>query len=103
MFSPFAARSARVKKFDPPYALVMFLRVQCRRERRYWVAGGGRFRRAVEVSVDPQPVFRSSDQTGYVGDVSLKLWAPTYLMSWWAWCRSMWVWRGGWAYAIPTR
>lgn len=77
VFTPFTARSARVPEFDPPYAQVMFVRVAMfggsSPPRLLVGAGNGT---PVEASVDPQGVFRSPGDAGYVGDVSLKVLNP---------------------------
>ena len=73
VFTPFVARSGRVAELDPPYAQVMFLRVAMLGGSAVpgllVAAGAGA---PVEVSVDPQGVFRSPGGVGYVGDVWLK-------------------------------
>jgi YVTN family beta-propeller protein len=72
VFTPFAQRSARVPKFDPPYAQIMFLRIAMLRgtsaPKLLLAVGDGT---PVEVSVDPQGVFASPGDVHYVGDVSL--------------------------------
>lgn len=73
VFTPFAPRSARAAEFDPPYAEVMFLRVAVFGASSAPVlsiaTGAGT---PVEVTPDPQGVFSSPGDAGYVGDVSLK-------------------------------
>jgi YVTN family beta-propeller protein len=77
VFTSFAACSAPVAEFDPPYAQVMFLRAAmfggASPPNLFLGAGNGT---PVEVSVDPQGVFRSPGDIGYVGDVSLKAISP---------------------------
>jgi hypothetical protein len=73
VFTPFVPRSARVAEFDPPYAEVMFLRVAV-----FGASSAPVLSIAtdagtpVEITADPQGVFRSPGDAGYVGDVSLK-------------------------------
>ena len=73
VFTLFAQRSGHVAEFDPPYPQVMFLRVAMlggsAAPALFVAAGSGT---PVEVSVDPQGVFSSPGDVGYVGDVSLK-------------------------------
>ena len=77
VFTSFAARSARVAELDPPYAQVMFIRVAMlggtSAPGLLVAAGAGA---PVEVSVDPQGVFRSPGEVGYVGDVWLEPLGP---------------------------
>ncbi|MGE5697826.1 MAG: YncE family protein [Candidatus Sericytochromatia bacterium] len=72
VFTPFAALSARVAEFDPPYVQAMFIRVAMlggtSAPKLLVGAGNGT---PVEVSIDPQGVFASPGDTDYVGDVSL--------------------------------
>lgn len=80
VFTPFAARSARVAEFDPPYPEVMFLRVAMfdGSSAPGLLVGVGTGT-PVEVSADPQGVFRLPGDTGYVGDVSLKVISPNVI------------------------
>ena len=72
-FTSFAARSARVAEFDPPYPQVMLIRVatfgSAATPVLLMAAGAGA---PVEVSVETQGLFRGPGDTGYVGDVWLK-------------------------------
>ena len=78
VFTPFAQRSGHVAELDPPYPQVMFVRLAMlggsSAPRLLVAAGAGT---PVEVSVDPQGVFRSPGEQDYVGDVSLNMLAPT--------------------------
>lgn len=75
--TPFAARSAPIAEFDPPYTQVMFVRVAMlggtTAPTLLVAAGNGT---PVEVSIDPQGVFASPGDADYVGDVSLTPLSP---------------------------
>ncbi|MGE5697824.1 MAG: YncE family protein [Candidatus Sericytochromatia bacterium] len=77
VFTAFTAHSTRIAEFDPPYSEVMFLRVAMldgtSAPTLLVAAGTGT---PVEVTVDPQGLFSSPGDVGYVGDVSLNLVSP---------------------------
>jgi YVTN family beta-propeller protein len=72
VFTAFKAQSAHIAEFDPPYSEVMFLRVAMldgtSAPTLLVAAGTGT---PLELTVEPQGIFRLPSDSGYVGDVSL--------------------------------